>query len=114
MKELISCCGINCENCEARVATVNNDDNMRKEVAEKWSAMFNSGGITPESINCTGCRMEGVKFAHCLYTCEIRKCVQAKGFGSCAECAEIDACQIVAPIFGAVPDARTNLQQLLN
>jgi len=35
MKELISCCGINCENCEARIATILNDDAMRREVAAK-------------------------------------------------------------------------------
>ena len=114
MKELISCCGINCENCEARIATVKNDDLMRQEVSAKWSVMFNSPEITPESINCTGCRMEGVKFAHCLYTCEIRKCVHSKGFSSCAVCPEVDVCQIVGPIFQVVPDARANLQSLLN
>jgi len=112
MKELIACCGINCEGCEARIATFRNDDAMRKEVAEKWSAMFNSPGITPDSINCTGCRTEGVKFTHCLYTCEIRKCVVSKSFDTCAECQEIDSCQIVGPVFGAVPEARSNLRSL--
>jgi hypothetical protein len=114
MKELISCCGINCEECEARIATIRNDDAMREEVAAKWSAMFHSPEITPLAINCTGCRMEGVKFAHCENTCDIRKCVKTKGFASCADCAEIDDCMIVGPIFKAVPDARENLRNLMN
>jgi hypothetical protein len=114
MKELISCCGINCENCEARIATMQDDDAMRKEVAARWSAMFQSSEITPESINCTGCRMEGVKFAHCENTCEIRKCVNSKGFATCTDCAEIDSCSIVGPIFTALPDARENLRNLMN
>ncbi len=113
MKELIACCGINCELCEARIATLNDDNEMRKKVAETWSKMFNSSEIVPESINCTGCRMPGVKFAHCEYTCEIRKCVKTKGFDSCAGCPEIDGCQIVGFIFKAVPETRENLRMLM-
>lgn len=112
MNQLIACCGINCAECEARIATEKNDDLMRKEVAEKWSAMFGAD-ILPDAINCTGCRTEGVKFGHCLYTCEIRKCVHSKGFGTCADCSEIDDCTIVGPLFAAVPDARANLRILL-
>ena len=26
MKQLIACCGLDCENCDARIATINNDD----------------------------------------------------------------------------------------
>lgn len=114
MKELIACCGINCDSCEARIATVSNDDAMRKSVAERWSEMFHSPGIVAESINCTGCRMPGVKFAHCENTCEIRKCVNAKGFATCADCGEIDTCQIVGFIFNALPNARQNLRLLVN
>ena len=114
MNQLISCCGINCENCEARIATLRNDDIMRKEVAAKWSEMFQSPEITPESINCTGCRMEGGKFTHCESTCEIRKCVRSKGFATCADCTELEVCTIVGPILAGVPDARENLRSLMN
>ena len=34
MNKMIACCGINCETCEARIATINNDDKMRIEVAK--------------------------------------------------------------------------------
>ena len=114
MNQLIACCGINCENCEARMATLRNDDDMRREVAAKWSSMYQSPEITPESINCTGCRTEGVKFAHCIHTCEIRKCVQSKGYATCASCPEIDGCSILAPVFQALPEARENLRLLGN
>lgn len=114
MNHLIACCGINCENCEARLATLRNDDDMRREVAAKWSEMFQSPEITMGSINCTGCRMEGVKFAHCENTCDIRKCVRSKGFATCADCSEIDSCTIIGPLFTAVPDARENLRAPMN
>lgn len=113
MRELIACCGINCENCEARVATLKNDDAMRKEVAAKWSEMFHAP-VTPEMINCTGCRMPGLKFSHCENTCEIRKCALSKGFTSCADCADIDGCDIVGSLFKALPEARENLRMLMN
>jgi hypothetical protein len=83
---------------------------MRRGVAKKWSEMLHSPEIVAESINCTGCRMEGVKFAHCENTCEIRKCVISKGYTTCGDCAEIDNCQIVSFIFQAVPETRDNLR----
>ena len=51
MKQLIACCGLDCENCDARIATINNDDKLREETARKWSLMNNTSEITPETIN---------------------------------------------------------------
>lgn len=31
MKQLIACCGLDCENCDARIATVTNDDALREK-----------------------------------------------------------------------------------
>lgn len=56
--QYIAYCGLNCETCEARIATINNDDLLRKNVAESWSKL-NDVEITHEMINCTGCRMNG-------------------------------------------------------
>lgn len=30
MKQLIACCGLDCESCDARIATVKNDDELRE------------------------------------------------------------------------------------
>lgn len=30
MKDLIACCGLDCENCDARKATITNDDYNRQ------------------------------------------------------------------------------------
>ena len=64
MKEFIAYCGLNCETCEARMATMNNDDTLRKKVAKLWSEL-NGVEITPEMINCVGCRIDGVKTPYC-------------------------------------------------
>ncbi len=110
MEKLIACCGIDCATCDARNATIKNDDVLRKAVAEKWSTAFNAD-ITFEMINCTGCRLEGVKFSHCSM-CEIRKCVISKGFETCGNCNELETCGLVAGILKAVPEALANLRSL--
>ena len=108
MKNLIACCGIDCETCNARVATVANDNALREETAKEWSAMFNAP-FTAESINCMGCRTDGVKFAHCN-DCEIRNCAKTKGFDTCGECKDMETCQIVGFVLQNVPGAKENLR----
>lgn len=108
MKELIARCGLDCEACEARLATINDDDALREAVAKKWAAMFDSPEITAATINCAGCRTEGVKFGHCSQ-CEIRSCAAEKGFDTCGECASLDTCPTVAHVLEHAPEARANL-----
>ena len=33
MKQLIACCGLDCESCDARIATVKNDNELREKTA---------------------------------------------------------------------------------
>jgi hypothetical protein len=108
MNQLIACCGLDCEKCEARIATISNDDALREATARKWAEMNDSPEITAETINCLGCRTEGLKFAYCAM-CEIRSCAAKKGFETCGECAEIDTCPTVGPVLEHSPDARNNL-----
>ena len=35
MKQLIACCGLDCESCDARIATVKNDDELREKTSPK-------------------------------------------------------------------------------
>jgi len=111
MEKLISCCGLDCATCDARIATINNDNERRKATAEKWRVGFNAPNLTSEMINCTGCREEGAKFSHCLQ-CEIRNCVKAKGFDTCGDCPQLETCTIVSSVHKFVPEALTNLRDL--
>ena len=111
MEKLIACCGLNCVNCDARIATVTNDDGLRAKTAETWSVQYQASGITPEMINCTGCREPGVKFGHCE-VCEIRNCVHSKGFQTCADCDQLEHCGIVGNVLQFVPEALENLKSL--
>lgn len=109
IKELIACCGLDCEGCDARIATVSNDDELKRETARKWGIMNGTSEITPENISCMGCRTDGVKFAYCSDYCEIRKCVREKGFDTCGDCKELESCTIVGAVFQNAPAAKENL-----
>ena len=37
MKELIGYCGLDCETCEARIAIINDDNELRTKVSKLWS-----------------------------------------------------------------------------
>jgi hypothetical protein len=111
MEKIIACCGIDCAGCDARIATLANDDQLREKTAAQWSQSYNSAGITAAMINCTGCREEGAKFAHCV-ECEIRNCANTKGYRHCSECADMESCAILGKITPYVPDAIANLKSL--
>ena len=110
MEKIIACCGLDCATCDARIATVNNDNELRAQTAEKWKVQYNPN-LTPEMINCTGCREAGVKFGHCEQ-CEIRNCVHSKGYQTCADCENHENCSIVGNIHKYVPEALSNLKSL--
>ena len=53
MNQLIGCCGLDCEKCDARIATVTDDNTLREKTAALWTKL-NGVTISPEMINCTG------------------------------------------------------------
>ena len=110
MKRQIAVCGLDCEKCDAYIATKNNDQSLREKTAKLWSEL-NHASILPEHINCEGCRMNGAKTLFCSSLCEIRKCAVAKGIETCGYCPEKDICPKVNAIWQNNPQARENLQK---
>ncbi len=108
MKELIAYCGLDCEKCDARTATINNDNALREKTAKAWSEM-NNMEITVEAINCMGCRTDGIKSPYCNDLCPIRKCASAKGFETCGVCPEAEKCPTVGMVISNNNEARNNL-----
>ena len=58
MNQSIACCGLDCERCDIRIATVVNDNDLRTQIVQNWRKMYED--ITAESINCAGCRTKYV------------------------------------------------------
>ena len=50
MNDFIAYCGLDCEACEARLATVNNDNELRIKVSKEWSEL-NGVEITLEAYD---------------------------------------------------------------
>lgn len=110
MDEVVSFCGLLCNECGAFIATKNDDDAQRAEVAETWSKQYDVA-ITPEDINCTGCLSESEPlFGHCR-VCEIRKCGKAKAIENCGQCDEY-TCEKLEKIFQMAPETKKRLDDI--
>jgi len=105
-------CGLICSDCGAFIATQNNDDKKRAEVAKLWSKQYNVD-IKPENINCDGCISDSNRTIGYCHVCEIRKCGKQKGVTNCAYCDEY-ACEKLEGFLKLVPHAREHLDQIRN
>ena len=110
MKDMIAYCGLNCEKCDAYLATIHDDQVLREKTAKLW-AELNQAPILPEHINCQGCRVEGVKTVFCDSLCEIRQCALKKGVATCGDCPELENCQIGGAVISNNPEALENLKR---
>lgn len=109
MGKMIAYCGLDCEKCDAYLATIHNDNALRERTARAWSEL-NQVPILPEHINCLGCRQEGVKTVFCQSLCQIRPCALEKGVETCGGCPDMEHCQIVGEILSGNPEALENLR----
>lgn len=109
MKKMIAYCGLDCEKCDARVATLNNDNVLREKTAKLWSEL-NDVEITAEMINCEGCRADGAKTYFCENLCLIRQCAMGKKYATCGSCPELKNCEIAGMVASNNPEALENLK----
>lgn len=109
MRNMIAYCGLDCETCDAYLATVNDDQELRKKTAKLW-AELNHAPILPEHINCQGCRVDGIKTVFCDSLCGIRQCALKKGVTTCGGCPDMEGCQTVGRILSNNPEALKNLR----
>lgn len=89
MRDMIGYCGLDCEKCDAYLATINDDQALREKTAKLW-AELNNAPILPENINCLGCRAEGVKTVFCDSICGIRQCALKRVVEVCGGCWDMD------------------------
>lgn len=109
MREMIGYCGLDCEKCDAYIATVNDDQALREKTAKLW-AELNNAPILPEHINCQGCRVDGVKTVFCDSLCPVRQCAAQKGVTTCGGCPELETCPALGEIISGNAEALENLK----
>ncbi len=110
---MISYCGMDCSKCEGYLATHENDNVKRKDVADKWTVEYNTE-IRPEQINCNGCKSNSEKFFFTETICEIRKCNIEHDTDNCSECPhykceKLDNFIALAPLVGDALEALRKL-----
>ena len=110
MRDMIAYCGLDCERCDAYLATIHDDHALREKTAKLW-AELNHAPILPEHINCKGCRADGVKTVFCESLCRIRQCARKKGVTTCGDCLDLETCQSIGEILSNNPDALENLRE---
>ena len=106
---MIAYCGLNCSNCDAFLATQEDNASKRDYTAQKWSKLYKAE-IMPEQINCEGCKSNGPRFFHCDM-CDIRQCCQSKQIDNCAVCNEY-MCDTLSNFIKLAPDAGIALEKL--
>ena len=109
MKDMIAYCGLDCEKCDAYLATIHDDRALREKTAKLW-AELNQAPILPEHINCQGCRVAGIKTVFCDSLCGIRQCALKKGVATCGDCPELEKCEIVGMVIANNPETLKNLK----
>ncbi len=104
----MSYCGLLCNECGAYRATVNDNNELRAQIAEEWGRMYDAG-IKPGDINCLGCR-SGVNFGYCGM-CQVRACNLERQLNNCAEC-DSYTCDNLEEILKHAPEIRARLDRL--
>ena len=108
MQNNIAYCGLDCEQCDAYIATLHDDQALREKTAKLWAAL-NHAPILPEHINCQGCRADGAKTVFCEQLCAVRRCARQRGVVTCGDCPEMETCPTAGAIFANAPQAKKNL-----
>ena len=109
MSDLIAYCGLDCAKCDAYQATQDDDIELKKKTAERWSKELDTA-FSIDDITCDGCKSERVS-GWCLRICKIRPCAENKGISTCASCSEY-TCDELDRFLSTEPAARSTLAEL--
>jgi hypothetical protein len=85
---LAYCC-LECLKCDLFIATRDNNEKLKAEVAQKWNVTKDKN-FKLEDFNCFGCKSE--KLGYFCRNCTVKKCAVNKGLPTCAHCDDLDSC----------------------
>ena len=106
---MISYCGLDCEHCDAFVATKTDDVRFKARVAQEWSKIYGRR-IEPEEVDCRGCTCVGTHGIYCDTMCRAKPCCREKGLAHCGLCSDFP-CEKLDEIFAYFPEAKARLEK---
>ncbi len=84
---MMSACGVLRSECPAYEGRAKGPAHQRR-VVEAWQTIYGLNE-TADHISCGGCLGPDEEIFYTSRTCNARLCCRAKGFSSCAECAQV-------------------------
>ncbi len=110
MEKMTAYCGLVCTDCDAYIATEEDDEERRKKIAEQWSEEYGAE-IEAEDVLCDGClNNQGDHISH-WEECEIRICNEERGLENCAHCDDY-ICEKLEEYVKMSEEIRTNLEKI--
>jgi hypothetical protein len=111
MDTIVAYCGLTCSECEAYIATQEDDSAALATVAAKWSEEYGGPGFAAESVICDGCTTHGGRLCSHAPQCGIRTCAMERGVETCGHCADY-ACEMLDKLFLQGSEPRQTLDKI--
>jgi hypothetical protein len=109
MNKITAFCGLVCTECQAYIATKEDNDQKRRDTAKAWSTP--DYRLKPADINCDGCTTKNGRVISFVEACTIRKCGMGKGILNCAHCPTY-ACDQLQKSHQRSPEAKQTLDTI--
>ncbi|MEG1641567.1 MAG: DUF3795 domain-containing protein [Synergistaceae bacterium] len=106
----MGCCGMDCDNCEAKKATERKDNITLAKLAVSAEQSGAESFILPSRMRCTGCLTSGAKSLSCN-ECKIRQCAMENQIPHCGFCEEFP-CELGSIVWEAVPEYKHNIERI--
>ncbi len=114
MELKLGACGLVCSNCDAFIATANNNQEQLEQVAALWRKIYKNDDIAADNIRCTGCMSDGKeKSGFCLYVCKVKRCATQKQVENCGRCSEFP-CFTIDELHGFMGEQGKHQHKLLS
>jgi len=104
---LIAKCGLICSECEAYIATQENDFQTLAKLSDHSNQQYNLS-LTWEDSQCDGCTTISSRQIGYCSQCSVRQCATEHEVENCAYCPDY-GCTIITEFFAMAPKAKTIL-----
>jgi hypothetical protein len=84
MEKVIAMCGLICNDCPTYIATMKEDNEELRKIAEKWNSK--DFPLKPEEVICDGCVVVDKRLMKWCNSCKVRECGLERNVENCAYC----------------------------